>query len=94
MLLNIILIIFNYLSDLLSNTVFAGDNVPSVAVETLIVKGKEIDVLRNIIQYRMDTFIPGVVIETLYVSSNNKLEIKDAINKLITAFDEDAVTEE
>lgn len=31
--------------DLLSNTVFAGDNIPKISVETIIIRGKEVDVL-------------------------------------------------
>ena len=43
--------------DLLSNTVFAGDNVPSVAVETLTVKGKEIDVLTVFNSYNVPFYL-------------------------------------
>lgn len=43
--------------DLLSNTVFAGDNVPSVAVETLTVKGKEIDVLTVFNSYNVPYYL-------------------------------------
>ncbi len=31
--------------DLLSNTMFAGDNIPDIAVETIIIEGKEVDIL-------------------------------------------------
>lgn len=43
--------------DLLSNTVFAGDNVPSVVVETLTVKGKEIDILTVFNSYNVPHYL-------------------------------------
>lgn len=43
--------------DLLSNTVFAGDNVPSVAVETIKVRGKEIDILTVFNSYNVPFYL-------------------------------------
>lgn len=43
--------------DLLSNTVFAGDNVPSIAVDTISVMGKEIDVLTVFNSYNVPFYL-------------------------------------
>lgn len=43
--------------DLLSNTVFAGDNVPSIAVETISIRGKEIDVLTVFNSYNVPFYL-------------------------------------
>lgn len=43
--------------DLLSNTVFAGDNTPEVKVETIRINGKEIDILTVLNSYNVPFYL-------------------------------------
>jgi hypothetical protein len=43
--------------DLLSNTVFAGDNTPDIRVDTIIIEGKEIDVLTILNSYTVPYYL-------------------------------------
>ena len=43
--------------DLLSNTVFAGDNVPEVKVDTIKIEGKEIDILTIFNSYNVPYYL-------------------------------------